>query len=274
MPSKTDIQKANIEAHTSMVNCYLQEPHYKTENIKRVSKILKSLQERTWGTELVDLGCGRGFIIDIAKNFFKTIVGIDITQAMLDKVNTRSTKCNIKVLNRPSDSTGLKGYSFDVCTSYAVLHHLDDIKPTLTEAYRLLNSGGILYTDLDPNYYFWKSLKDLPKGAYSPIIKRELKALGGNVFEVVDNKLSKKTLKLAEYLKYKEGGFVEEDLIKTLELIGFKNITINYNWFLGEGYITHNEKTKDSIKDFQDYMTSLLPLSRPLFKYLSIVAVK
>jgi len=272
MPTKEEVRAANIKMHTVLGDNYDKEPHYKPENIKRVSRILEGLQQQTMGDSLLDIGCGRGFIIDIARKYFKTIRGIDITPAMLKKVRTRSKTCDINVVECPSDAIVFPDNYFDVCTAYALLHHLDEIEGTLKEAYRVLKGGGVLYTDLDPNYYFWGALNNLPEGEYSPIINREIKSVVGDVFEVADG-VDKETLILAENLKYKQGGFAAGELKIAVERAGFKECTINYNWFLGEGSVTHGE-AKKSIEHFQKYMQDILPLSRPLFKYLSIVAVK
>lgn len=55
---------------------------------------------------------------------------------------------------------------------------------------------------------------------------------------------------------------------------GFSKTKIRYNWFLGEGKIIHGEKTKESVTVVREYMDDLLPLSRHLFKYVSIYAKK
>lgn len=273
MPTKQEVRDANIKMHTVLGDAYDKEPHYKPENVKRVSSILKDLQAKTWGDSLLDIGCGRGFVIDIARKYFRVIRGIDITPAMLKKVNIKSTVCDINVMECPSDAICFPDNYFDVCTAYALLHHLDEIDETIKEAYRVLKHGGVLYTDLDPNYYFWEALNNLPKGNYGAIIDREVKSVVGDVFEVEDG-VDKETLILAENLKYTQGGFKESDLRNVVMGAGFSECTINYNWFLGEASITHGAATRKHVKEFQDYMQNILPLSRHLFKYLSIIAIK
>jgi len=273
MVSKEEVLKANIEVHTKLADLYnLKEPTYKPENIKRVRSILKGLKHTTWGTDLIDLGCGTGFIIDIAKNYFRNIIGVDITPAMLKKVNTKHPRGEILTHISNCENLPFEDNSFDVCTSYAFLHHLYDITPVLKEAYRVLKSGGVLYTDQDPNREFYYAIALLKSGRYSNIIKREIKACKGDVFET--DYVDTKTFKESEYLKFKEGGFLAEELKEKILQVGFKTCSVSYIWFLGESQITHGPKTNTSIKEFKKYMQDILPLSSHLFKYLSIVAVK
>lgn len=273
MVSKEEVLKANIEVHTKLADLYnLKEPTYKPENIRRVRGILRALKKATWGHSLVDLGCGTGFIIDIAKEFFPKIVGVDITPAMLAKVDTISDKGSIEVIESTCENLPYPNRSFDVCTAYAFLHHLHSIRPVLKEAYRVLNSGGMLYTDQDPNERFYNAITSLKYKKYSTIIQREIRACKGDVFET--DYVDTKTFKRSEFLKFKSGGFLEEDLREEILSVGFKKCSINYVWFLGEGQITHGVKTRKSIKEFQKYMQDILPLSSYLFKYISVVAIK
>jgi ubiquinone/menaquinone biosynthesis C-methylase UbiE len=276
MVSKEEVLKANIEVHTKLADLYnLKEPTYKPENTKRVRRILRTLKKATWGKDLIDLGCGTGFIIDIAKEYFDNIIGIDITPSMLNKVDKRhpnwprgsilTHQCNCEELPFPD-------YSFDVCTAYAFLHHLHSIKPVLKEAYRVLKLGGFLYTDQDPNKRFYNAITSLKGKNYSSIIKREIRACKGDVFET--DYIDKKTFKTSEYIKFKEGGFLAEDLREEILSIGFKRCTINYVWLLGEGSLIHNINTKSSAVATKKYIKDILPLSSNLFKYISIVAVK
>lgn len=273
MVNKEDVIKSNIKVHTALADLYnIKEPTYKPENIRRVRGIIKTLNRFTWGDDLIDLGCGTGFIIDIAKNYFRNIIGVDITPAMLKKVNTHSPIGQIKTHLSNCERLPFKNNSFDVCTAYAFLHHLYDITPVLKESYRVLKSGGFLYTDQDPNKRFNKAITSLQGKAYSSIIKREIRACKGDVFET--DYIDKKAFMESEFIKFKEGGFLAEELQEKVLSVGFKKCTINYIWFLGEGSITHGTRTKNSIKEFKKYMQDILPLSSHLFKYLSIVAEK
>jgi len=71
MHNQTDVIAANVRLHTAAADRYKDEPHYRPESRARIREIISSLQQETRGESLLDLGCGMGFIIDIARDFFK-----------------------------------------------------------------------------------------------------------------------------------------------------------------------------------------------------------
>ena len=155
------VQKANIEYHTKLADIYdKSQSHFKTENQKQVRKLIKIYSRRTGGKRLLDLGCGTGFILSLAQPYFKELYGVDITPAMLDlaKSKFKSAK-KIKLIKASSEHLPFENSFFDVITGYSFLHHLPSLVPALKEAFRVLKRGGIFYSDLDPNYYFWRSIK-------------------------------------------------------------------------------------------------------------------
>jgi ubiquinone/menaquinone biosynthesis C-methylase UbiE len=276
MFSRDEVISANIALHSALADKYKEtEPHYRKENIERVSKILSSLQEGTRGKRLLDIGCGTGFIIDIAKCYFDTIRGIDVTQAMLDRIDKSSEKADIEVQLAESEKLPFEDQSFDVCTAYAVLHHLDRLQPTFREIHRVLVKGGIFYSDLDPNFYFWQSLSALsPNGGYSEIVNREINAVLHKDRELEETfHIDKSVLRTAEHLKHEEGGFKEEQLRGMLSEAGFREIEIRYEWFLGEARVIHGEDER-ILDALRSYLQEILPLSKHLFKYLIIYAKK
>lgn len=218
--TRNQVLDANIKLHTQLSDVYREtEPHYFPENVSRVETILSSLAKTKGRGSLLDVGCGAGFIIDIAKKYFASIQGIDITPAMLQKIDTTGIKGDIKLKIAEVEKIPFKDGSFDVCTAYAVLHHLYDLKPAFIEIYRVLKPGGIFYSDTDPNFYFWEAIKSLPENKlYSDIITRELQAVKHK-----DEELEKKysvspaTLLAAEVLKHKKGGFREEEIREMLK---------------------------------------------------------
>jgi ubiquinone/menaquinone biosynthesis C-methylase UbiE len=277
MISREKVLEANIKLHTHLADTYKSnEPHYNKENVLRVEKNLKDLQKRTNGKILLDVGCGMGFIIDIAKKYFSNIQGIDITQAMLDKIDTRHEKGKIEVRIAEIEKMPFAHNSFDVCTAYAVIHHLHALKPAFKDIYRVLRPGGVFYTDTDPNYYFWeafKGLKDSEK--YSDFVRREIDAIQHKDDEMEKEfNVPKDVLLNAEVLKHVEGGFKAEIIKSLLNEVGFSDVEIHYEWFLGEAKIIHSKKDSHSADAFRRHLTGMLPLSKHLFKYISIVATK
>ena len=272
-----DVIEANVELHTALSNVYRDiEPHYREENIKKIKKIIEKLKHQSHGESLLDIGCGMGFIIDIAKEYFSTIKGIDITPAMLEKVDTDCDKCDIELILSPIEKMPFDSNTFDVCTAYAVIHHLSDVEKAMNEVYRVLKKGGIFYSALDPNYYFWKSIDELDNRNYSNIIEREINSVKHKDEEIqelygVDASIVDK----AESYKHIEGGFKEELLKEIFNKVGFKHVDIKYEWFLGEGKLIHDTSLQEHVVDaIRNHLDEMLPISRNLYKYISIKAQK
>jgi ubiquinone/menaquinone biosynthesis C-methylase UbiE len=178
---KTKISEAidaNIAVHSAMANEYNKvEPHFRPESIKRVKEIISELSKKTPLTNALDLGCGTGFMIDILKGFSSKIVGVDVTQPMLDKVDM-SGPAQIELINSDTGSVKLTENYFDIATAYTFLDHLYDLKPTLINTYNSLRPGGVFYADLSPNFYFWQEVKSLNTAMeYDSIVQREVNAV-------------------------------------------------------------------------------------------------
>lgn len=275
---KKEVEKANVKFFSVNASNYNnEEPTYLPENKRRVKKILKEISLHNPG-KFLDIGCGTGFLFDLAYTYFDELFGVDITQAMLDQVNLRNGK--IKLYNSNSEKLPFKNNQFDVCTSYGFLHHLHNLKPTLKEIFRCMKKGGIFYSDQDPNYYFWKHLSN------SDINKIKEKFVRREVLSIQDpekgfrwkdmkgyKKTGKKIVSISEYQKVMMGGIKEESIKKIMSEIGFRDIKINYEWYLGEGHIIH-KISKDADKKILSYLQSCLPITRELFKYVKITAKK
>ena len=103
----TNYQKvidANIALHSKMSDDYSTcEPHFRPENIASVEDKLKPIFAQTNAKKMLDLGCGTGFVINIAKKYVNEIHGVDVTQAMMDKVD-KSGNAKIELFNHDTGS--------------------------------------------------------------------------------------------------------------------------------------------------------------------------
>ncbi len=280
----TNYQKvieANIALHSKMSDDYSTcEPHFRPENIANVEGKLKPLIEKTAAKKLLDLGCGTGFVINIAKKYVNEIHGVDVTQAMMDKVD-KSGNATIELFNHDTGSFPAKEGSYDMVTAYSFLHHLYNVTPTLATAFNALRSGGVFYADLDPNYYFWEGVNHLDrKGSYDEIVKREIEMVTYKDEDIEKNfGVDKDVFNSAEYGKNIKGGFRAEELEATLLKIGFKKVNFFYHWFIGQGKLINDESfSKDERFRHADimnmYLQKALPLSKNLFKYIGFTAEK
>src|SRR5262245_28180261 len=84
-----EVIQANITVHSKLASVYsTTEPHFRPENQAVVDSVLKRLVAETSARSLLDLGCGTGFMINLAKHRVSRVVGVDVTRAMLDQVDT------------------------------------------------------------------------------------------------------------------------------------------------------------------------------------------
>jgi len=276
--TRTDVINANIALHTQLADVYREtEPHYRPENQARVEQVLKQIAGSGQTAKLLDVGCGMGFIIDIAKRHFAAIDGIDITEAMLQRVDTSSEGCcNISVRIAEVEELPFADASYDAVTAYAVIHHLHSLKPAFEEIYRVLKPGGWFYTDTDPNFYFWEAMRNLPEeGDYAPSVRREIDAVRHKDRELQEEfGVAPELLNMAEILKHDSGGFRAEELEELLREVGFAEATVHYEWFVGEARVIHSADTAMAADQVRLVLHELLPLTRHLFKYLRIMARK
>lgn len=249
------------------------EPHFRPENKKVVKKILKCLRRRT-GPRLLDIGCGTGFIIRLAKSFFSEIHGIDISPAMLARIKrSRGVTLHTGDIQKLPFRNGF----FDLVTAYAVLHHLRDYKGVLREVYRVLKRNGHFYIDLEPNKKYTdlvSSYRRVLKRPASAIVAKEIRSLFQAERKAEeDYGIDGKIAKLAEYTKTRRGGIDPEKFKKDAEKIGFRDCQIIFNWYPGQGQVLHLQSASTASL-IDRYLRDVLPWSQSLYKYLRIFLKK
>jgi ubiquinone/menaquinone biosynthesis C-methylase UbiE len=279
-----DVIKANIAVHSKLAPFYEKtEPHFRAENVAIVDRRVKEIVEGTNAKRLLDLGCGTGFMINIAKKHVGHVVGVDVTRAMLDRVDT-SGDAKIELHEHDTGTFPAEPGTFDVVTAYSFLHHLYDVEPTLGTAAKALKKGGCFYVDLEPNFYFWDAITTLERlegeGSYDPIVQREIDAVAHKDDEIAkEYGIPHGVFNDAEYGKTVTGGFKEETLRKQLMKTGFSNVTFRYYWYLGQAFLVNEEgKPREERLANAALMDRVLqktmPLARQLYKYVGFVAIK
>jgi ubiquinone/menaquinone biosynthesis C-methylase UbiE len=268
--------EANIEVHTAMAGSYNRnEPHYRPENRAKVRAKLVALKQPGY-RRMLDLGCGTGFIIDLAKDLFEEIHGVDVTQAMLDRVELGGG--NITLHRCAAEHLPFAEDSFDFVSAYAFLHHVEDCRSVLAEVHRVLRSGGTCYVDLEPNRAFWAAISAIaaggPRNALDPIVAREIDSVLHTDARVErEFGLPADTFNRAEYTKSILGGIDAGEFCAEARALGFRQCEVRYEWFLGQGSVLHDQSPQ-AASTVEEYLRRALPLSAHLFKYLEFVLVK
>ncbi len=109
-------------------------------------------------TSIVDLGCGTGEFLEMAKEMFPKVLGVD----MNDYAIQTCKKKGIPAVKADVNKTKLKSNSFDVVRSKEVLEHVQDAEKFILECKRILKKNGYLvihvpsqWSALYPITNFW-----------------------------------------------------------------------------------------------------------------------
>lgn len=272
--------KANIYVHAFLANAgeYQKSPHFRPENREKVRQILKRLTSelpRNTESKVIDFGCGTGFMIDLMKDLFIEVHGVDITLDMMKQVDLSSG--NIHLHESLAESTPFASNHFEFATAYSFMDHLFDYRDFLQEAYRVLKPGGVFYSDLNPNRAFiaaMVSAEQAPGPIVTPIVEREIQGALHNGSHYEKNfGMDGKLLEQAEPIKSKDKGFDAGEVLAVARNIGFTGCNVEYEWFLGQAKVMH-EQSKERVEIVDQYLHSVLPVSSQLYKYLRFVFIK
>ena len=269
-----DVRDANILVHSTLASCYNErEPHFRPENRAKVRSVLESLRA-AHGPRLLDVGCGTGFVIDLAADLFDEIHGVDITPAMMARID--ASRAHVHLHEADAAAMPFEADRFDVVSAYAFFHHLQDLEPVLREIHRVLRPGGGLYADLEPNRHFWaaiSSVRGLVGPGTSTLVTDEIGSVCHTDDRVADEfGIPQDVFNLAEYNKSITGGIDPDEFTDLARRAGFASVTATYQWYAGQGKILHGVSAEVA-EAVDRYLREALPLSRGLFKYLRFVAV-
>lgn len=272
----TDVVLANIEVHTRLAATYdLQEPHYRPENQVKVRRNLEGLAQRCGGGKLLDLGCGTGFIIRLARDLFSEVHGVDITPAMLERVDTSSG--NVYLHKSVAETLPFADEEFGMVSAYSFLHHVKDYRVVLKQSHRVLQPGGIVYIDLEPNKLFWDTmtaLADVPSDqlrSYVQVARDSVTSTDAKVEQEFG--IRQETFRLAEYTKAVLGGFDPRTVGQEIKALGFRSCDVQLEWYVGQAQVMHGQSFEEAEK-IESYLRAISPLSDHLFKYVRLILVK
>lgn len=106
---------------------------------------------------VLDVGCGTGRFLDALLGDYER-VGVDVSESMLERARERG----IEVARAGGEQLPFPDDSFDLVTTFAVLHHIIDrdlVRATLREMARVTRpGGGIIVWDHNPMNPYWPIL--------------------------------------------------------------------------------------------------------------------
>lgn len=233
------IKEANRQYHNKHASQY--DEFTMRGNFSRVEPMFKKHS----GGAFLDLGCGTGEQLKIAKKYFDEVYGIDCSEGM---VNIAKKVTGNVVLGDVGSVPFLSKFDFINC--YSVLHHLYEQGPFIKEVYRLLKPGGVFYSDNDSNRNFYRIFKGWL------LFRRHFLRKKNQILSLEMKELEK----LAEY---HSKGLNAEELAWQFRRVGFSFVNVEYHY-----------------PDKPDLFTKALIFTnqflgaKSLFYYFSLTAVK
>ena len=136
---------------------YVAKNYYGGGIFKQRGEVLNELPREDYG-DIFEMGTSSGhYTVPLAERFPNAkITGCDLSIPMLEHAQRTGNElgCSWRLIQVPMEHTGLLDQSFDLVTSYIVLHEIPvaATRAMFAEAFRLLRPGGeMLMTDIRPH---------------------------------------------------------------------------------------------------------------------------
>ncbi len=115
-----------------------------------MSRLLPDVRGKT----VLDLGCGYGHnCAEFSDHGVARVVGIDISQKMLDVARQKSARPNITYMNISMTEISSLGERFDLVYSSLAFHYIEDFDKLMRDIAGLMNTGGtLLFSQEHPIY--------------------------------------------------------------------------------------------------------------------------
>lgn len=126
---------------------------FEAHNRMRVASEPQEIQRQMYephkqaGKKLLDIGCGTGYVAALYASVGANVTAVDITERAVEITRKRLAWANLTADVRVANAEELPfpDASFDVVTSFGVLHHTPDTAKALREVARVLKPGGTTY---------------------------------------------------------------------------------------------------------------------------------
>lgn len=126
-----------------------------TGSRRRIFGRLVTLAEVTAGDEVLDVGCGPGYLTSLAAQAAPAgrAVGVDVSEPMVAEATRKRASANCSFMVGKAEALDLPDASFDVVLSSLAIHHIpeDARAQAFAEMFRVLRPGGrALIADFQP----------------------------------------------------------------------------------------------------------------------------
>lgn len=108
------------------------------------------------GMTVADVGTGTGFLADAALERGARVIGVDISEGMLDQFSTRLSGRPFEPRHTDGTELPLADGEVDAVLANMFLHHAEDPPATIERMARALKPGGrLVITDADTHSHEW-----------------------------------------------------------------------------------------------------------------------
>lgn len=137
-PIVNDSAVQNVHSGAAYDYCY-EKVEPRADEFKCAKTILRQINSYVKAGRLLDVGCGSGAFLKVAKTFGFETWGCELNKAGAEQAERIS---GAKVVQKKIEDTDFPSEYFDVITFFQVLEHLEDPLAMLKEASRILRRGG------------------------------------------------------------------------------------------------------------------------------------
>ena len=120
---------------------YLADKRIFKRNFKLRLKVLQTFLDPIRHKRLLEIGCAYGFFLDVVKDQFDTVLGIDITE---DGVLYARDQLKLNVINADLLKHGFGDQKFDVVCMWDTIEHLHSPHLYLEKMSRHIGSGSLI----------------------------------------------------------------------------------------------------------------------------------
>lgn len=115
--------------------------------VKRYNDLCRTFERYRRTNNILDLGCGDGHFLAVAKDNGWNVFGTEYT----DKALEICTQKGIHMKRGPLKVSDFESSFFDVITSFEVIEHINNPREEALSISKILRSGGLLYVTT-PNF--------------------------------------------------------------------------------------------------------------------------
>lgn len=128
-------------------NGYGRNDYLSPITIKRYNELLDKFEKFRKTNKILDVGCGIGYFLEVAKKRGWEVYGTEYTEEALTICNSKGiTMKEGKLIDNMFDCN-----NFDVITSFEVLEHINNPLEEIELFHKFLRSGGLVYLTT-PNF--------------------------------------------------------------------------------------------------------------------------